>query len=93
MHIENKDQPLLRRKVLNFQFRIADQDWQTIKIPLEDLKKNDFRDDESLSEEIWERIYAIDSDAYKRQDEVRFCVSNFWSGIVEPCFDEIYARS
>lgn len=90
MHIENKDQDLLHQKVLHFQFRLGAEPWQTVRIPLENLKKNDLCDDETLAEEILEVIYAMDPDTYKRREDIEFCVSNFWKGIVIPCHEELY---
>lgn len=92
MHIENKDQSFIHQKVLHFQFRLDHEPWQTVRIPLENLKKNDLCDDETLAEDILEVIYAMDPDTYERRDDIEFCVSNFWKGIVIPCHEAIYKR-
>jgi len=76
---------------VNFKFKMSgDVEWQTFNSPLEHLKKTDCTDAETLSIEIHEIIYAMDSRAYEDRDNLIYGVDGFWNDVVLFCQEKLY---
>ena len=76
---------------LKFQFRMrGDEHWQSFQQPLAHFKKKDLRDEETLSEDIHEILYAMDERTYEDWDNVEFSVESYWYDIVVAAHKALY---
>lgn len=70
----------------------GDENWETITIRLDYLKKQDFTCDESVSMDIMEYVYAHDERFYEQEEDLQFNVENYWEDIVVPTHKYIYSK-
>ena len=78
---------------LTFKFRLSgDVHWQTFQHSLDHFRKRDMTDEETLSEEIQEAMYAMDDRTYDDSDNVEYNVESFWYDIVMPAHKALYGH-
>jgi 23S rRNA C2498 (ribose-2'-O)-methylase RlmM len=68
----------------------VEKNWTEVKIPLDNLKKQNLTCDESISMDIMEYVYATREIFYENEEELLFNVGNYWDNIVIPTHKKIY---
>lgn len=82
--------PIQQGKI-KFRFRMrGDAHWQSFQHSLEHFRKSDLTDDETLSEEIQEVMYAMDERTYEDPDNVKYDVESYWYDIVMKAHEALY---